>query len=107
MHQIGHIPYLKNGKVRKQVCLAVYVDDARNKFGRMTMCHMIADSTEELLTMADRIGVQRKWLQSLGGHREHMDICQSKRRLAIAYGAEPVSRKELARILMQRRICVE
>lgn len=87
--------------------MAVYVDDAKNRFGRMTMCHMIADSTEELLDMADRIGVQRKWLQNPGGYREHLDICQSKRTLAIEHGAAPVSREEMVRILIQRRICVE
>lgn len=41
----------------------VYVDTYNAKYGRMTMCHMMADSEEELLTMADTIGVKRKWLQ--------------------------------------------
>ena len=44
--------------------MAVYVDNMQAQFGRMKMCHMIADSTEELLAMADRIGVARKWIQS-------------------------------------------
>jgi hypothetical protein len=83
--------------------MAVYVDDMRAPFGRMKMCHMIADSTDELLTMADRIGVDRKWLQKAGSAHEHFDIALSKRRLAVAAGAVEVSRMDLGRILRARR----
>ena len=44
--------------------MAVYVDDMRANFGRMKMCHMIADTIDELHTMADRIGVARRWFQA-------------------------------------------
>lgn len=82
--------------------MTVYVDDMRAPFGRMKMCHMIADSTEELLAMADRIGVQRRWLQYAGTHHEHFDIAMSKRRLAVAAGAVEVSRLQLGRMLRDR-----
>lgn len=76
--------------------MAVYVDPAANPFGRMIMCHMWADTDEELLAMADTIGVDRKWIQghptlSFGKHRKaswvHFDIAKSKRALAVAAGA--------------------
>jgi uncharacterized protein DUF4031 len=43
--------------------MSVYVDDMEAGFGRMVMCHMWADTLDELLAMVDAIGVQRKWLQ--------------------------------------------
>lgn len=68
--------------------MSVYVDDMYAEFGRMKMCHMYADTHEELVEMADKIGVARKWIQ-YPGHpvKEHFDIAMSKRRLAVAAGA--------------------
>lgn len=76
--------------------MTVYVDDVRHAFGRMVMCHMWADSLDELLSMADRIGVQRRWIQghptlSFGKHREaswvHFDISHGCKSKALAAGA--------------------
>lgn len=76
--------------------MSVYVDDMKAAFGNMVMCHMWADTDAELLTMADKIGVQRKWIQghpklSFGKHRNarwvHFDIAMSKRALAVKAGA--------------------
>ncbi len=44
--------------------MTVYVDDMQAQYGRMKMCHMIADTDEELHAMADLIGIARKWWQS-------------------------------------------
>jgi hypothetical protein len=74
--------------------VSVYVDDMRAPFGRMVMCHMIADSTEELNAMADRIGVARRWIQSAGTHREHYDVCKEKRALAVQHGAIEIDVRE-------------
>lgn len=73
--------------------MPVYIDDAMLTFRGMKMSHMIADTSDELLSMADAIGVQRKWIQAEGTYREHFDICQSKRDLAIKHGAQPVTQR--------------
>lgn len=83
--------------------MTVYVDTMKAPFRGMKMCHMVADTTEELLAMADEIGVQRKWIQKAGTPHEHFDIAQSKRKLAVAAGAVEVSRMDLGRILRAKR----
>jgi hypothetical protein len=82
--------------------MTVYVDDARHPFGRMIMCHMIADSREELLEMSDRIGVARRWIQAEGTWKEHFDISVGKRREAIAAGAVEITQREMVMILRKR-----
>lgn len=68
--------------------MSVYVDTVRHRFGRMVMCHMWADSLDELLAMADRIGVARKWLQEPPkASWVHFDISLRMKTLAIEYGA--------------------
>lgn len=83
--------------------MSVYVDDAAYRYGRMLMYHMVADSRAELLAMAEKIGVQRRWLQAPGTAHEHFDICRAKRALAIQAGALELTRKELALKLLNRR----
>lgn len=76
--------------------MSVYVDNMASSFGRLILCHMWADTPDELLAMADTIGVQRKWIQghatlSLPQYRNaswvHFDISKAKRKLAIKNGA--------------------
>lgn len=83
--------------------MSVYVDNMRAPFGRMKMCHMMADSTEELLAMADHIGVARKWIQYPGTAKEHFDIALSKRALAVAAGARELGLHEMAALLKSKR----
>lgn len=85
--------------------MSVYVDDANIPFGRMTMCHMIADTEDELMAMADKIGVARKWIQRKPGMpwRTHFDICRSKKVLAVSLGAIEIDMGELADILARKR----
>ncbi len=78
--------------------MSVYVDDMRARFGRLIMCHMIADADDELHAMAERIGVARKWFQG-----DHYDICLSKRAMAVAFGAIELTRVQLGRKAIERR----
>lgn len=80
----------------------VYVDDMAADYGRMKMCHMIADTPEELLAMATKIGVAHRWIQNKGTYREHFDICISKRKLAVAAGAQEITLLELGRRLRSK-----
>lgn len=81
--------------------MAVYVDQPVHPFGNMLMCHLWADTLDELLAMVDRIGVARKWIQghptlSFGKHRNaswvHFDIAKGKRAQALAAGAVETDR---------------
>jgi hypothetical protein len=81
----------------------VYVDNMEVGFGRMIMCHMVADTQTELFEMVDKIGVQRKWIQNYGTNREHFDICLAKKKLAIKFGAKEISMRELAAMTKDRQ----
>lgn len=75
---------------------AVYVDECVWPFGRMMMCHMLADRVEDLHAMADKIGIARRWFQNK--RYPHYDICKSKRALAVKLGAIEIDRQQFVTI---------
>jgi hypothetical protein len=87
--------------------MTVYVDDMRAAYGRLVMCHMIADSEAELIAMADRIGVRRKWHQHPGTPRSHFDICLTKRALAVQAGAVEITWRQTALMCRARRFTMQ
>ena len=85
--------------------MTVYVDDMQAEYGRMKMCHMIADSDEELHAMAMKIGVARKWWQSperTSG--SHYDIALSKKALALKEGAIAITWRQCGAMNSRRKI---
>ena len=84
--------------------MSVYVDDMRAPFRRMIMCHMLADTDDELHAMAAKIGIARKWHQKAGTPQSHYDICLTKRALAVAAGAKEIDRYGLVAILKDKRL---
>jgi hypothetical protein len=83
--------------------MSVYVDDMRANYGRMVMCHMLADTHDELLAMADKIGMQLRCIQHAGTPKEHFDVSLTKRALAVHYGALEITWKEAGKIVATRR----
>lgn len=65
------------------------------------MCHMLADSMDELLAMADTIGLSRKWFQPTS--HPHFDICKANRARAVAAGAVEVDRRQLVGVMKRYR----
>lgn len=82
--------------------MAVYVDHESNEYRGMKMCHMLADTLDELHAMADAIGLKRAWFQSHGS-TPHYDICQAKRRLAIREGAVEIDRRQTVALIRSWR----
>lgn len=82
--------------------MGCYVDPPSARLGRMIMCHLIADTLEELHAMADRIGIDRKHYQSEASF-PHYDICKSKRILAVEAGAKMVNRRQLVEVMRRFR----
>ena len=84
--------------------MAVYVDKKkypiRGSRGRvMYMCHMLADTEEELHAMADAIGVARKHFQNAPGKTPHYDICQAKKEMALQRGAIEIGFRKTVEII--------
>lgn len=82
--------------------MSVYVGESIYEFGRMVMCHMVADSRVELHEMADAIGIDRRHFQSKSS-MPHYDISKSKRKIAVEKGAVEVTEREIVEMVRKRR----
>lgn len=80
----------------------VYVDNTRHPYRNMLMCHMIADTLDELHAMAAKIGIRKVWFQELSSF-PHYDICQAKRAIALKEGAVSINRRELVGHMVRLR----
>ena len=85
--------------------MSVYVDQPVHRFRHMLMCHMLADTPEELHEMADRIGMARKWYQREAS-TPHYDISKEKRAEAIAAGATQVDRRGMVAVIRRIRASI-
>jgi len=64
-------------------------------------CHLLADSEEELVSFASRIGLRPSWVQR--GKLVHFDLTEGKRRVAVASGAVEVGDRFVAERLRGER----
>ena len=81
--------------------MAVYVDElfegsGNKQFKWKISCHMLADSKEELIEFAKKIGLKEEWLQKSASGIFHFDLNIRKRRRAIERGAKEIGRKEVS-----------
>ena len=83
--------------------MSVFVDDMRMPFRGMFMCHMIADTSDELHRMAEAVGMRRRWVQNAGTPREHYDISIEARAAAIELGAIAITRRQLVMRVREKR----
>ena len=76
--------------------MSVYVDPIREvEYGRWKYaCHMIADTVEELHTMAEAIGMRRDWFQPKSF--PHYDLLRFRREAAVRLGSIELDRRSLA-----------
>lgn len=59
-------------------------------------CHLTADSSEELMAFARRIGLRPAWVQAPGTALEHFDVTDGKRWAAVRAGAVEITWREAA-----------
>ncbi|NBJ13236.1 DUF4031 domain-containing protein [Microvirga arsenatis] len=84
--------------------MTVYVDSLRLPYRGMLMCHMFADSLDELHAMADRIGVARKHFQKPPkASWHHYDICLTKRAKAVRCGAVSTDRYGASEFMARKK----
>lgn len=91
--------------------MTVYVDDMRRPArpagyrGRGTprWSHLFADTHPELMAFAVRLGLNPRWLQHGGTHREHFDLTETVRGKAIRGGAVPITYPAGVLTLIERR----
>ena len=86
--------------------MAVYVDDSRIPWRGHEWSHLIADTTEELHAFAAGLGHERAWFHRSPARpwKDHYDIPEATRELAIGLGARPIARRDAAEMLRARRL---
>jgi hypothetical protein len=88
--------------------MAVYVDDSRIRWRRREWSHLIADTTEELHAFAAGLGLERTWFHHTPARpwKDHYDIPEAKRQVAIGRGARPITCREAAQMLRAKRLAL-
>lgn len=78
--------------------MTVYIDDAYipAKVGRIVTkwCHLTADTTEELVSFARKIGMKPQWIQHAGTWKEHFDVTENRRLKAVEQGAVEIGYRD-------------
>lgn len=66
-------------------------------------CHLVADTTAELVAFARLIGLQPRYIQDEGSWGEHFDVTEGKRWQAVRHGATELTLDQMGRYFNCRR----
>jgi len=84
--------------------MVVYVDQAMWAWQGLKWCHLLADNLDDLHRFAASLGIKRTSFQAAPKSSvPHYDLTAYERRQAIAKGAVPCSRTEIAIIARRLR----
>ena len=85
--------------------MAVYVDDSGIRWRGREWFHLIGDTTEELHAFAAGLGLERTRFHGKPTRpwKDHYDIPEAARQLAIRRGARSVTCREAVEILRAKR----
>ena len=84
--------------------MSAYVDtlskcEKRLGWRHTSSCHLIADTTDELMRFATSIGCKVEWAKTSRKGVLHFDLSPKMRELAAAKGAKEINRHQLAAML--------
>jgi hypothetical protein len=87
--------------------MTVYVDDMRKpvKLNRFlaNWSHLYADTSEELQSFAQQLGLKPEWLQYAGTWKEHYDVTDQTRKQALQLGATSVTYRQTGIYMSQKK----
>lgn len=91
--------------------MSVYIDNAfveatvgkADRRLRSRWCHLVADSTAELIHFGERVGIDERWLQRRGQPGEHFDIPEPRRASVVLAGAIEISWRESVALVRAHR----
>jgi len=90
--------------------MSVYVDpnmrcQTTPEWTFKTVCHLTADSEDQLHKFASMLGLRREWFQHGSVKRlPHYDLTSGRRRVAVELGAIQITRNEMAkRVIVHRK----
>jgi hypothetical protein len=81
--------------------MSVYVDASFWTLGRMKMCHLLADTEEELNSFASSLGLKASWRQT--SPVPHYDLSKSKRTEAVKLGAIECDKRGIVAVMKRVR----
>lgn len=86
----------------------IYVDAlsgclVSNNWQHTRFCHLTADTEEELVAFAKRIGCSAGWLQHSRTGMPHFDLTARMRDKAIEHGAVQINRDKVVELIRRHR----